>query len=124
MESSEFDRLPPRVRERLSRLQQLQETLRTLMLQRQGLELELSETERALKELTEIPSDTAVYKSIGAFLVKKDKESIVEELNERKELLSMRIKVLGRQEEKTKARVKELQGLLQRDLGLRASTKP
>jgi chaperonin cofactor prefoldin len=38
------------------------------------------------------------------------------DLNERKELLNMRINVLGKQEERLRTQVKDLQEKLQRDL--------
>ena len=42
--------LPPWLREQLARLQQLQQNLQAIMMQKQQVELEVSETERALEE--------------------------------------------------------------------------
>lgn len=118
MSSSDLSQLPQNIRERLLRLQQLQNTLQSLAAQRQRLELELSETERALKSLEDVPPERKIYKSVGALLVEKEKEAVVKELIERKELLEVRVKVLGRQEDKTRKRVLELQKILQRELGM------
>ncbi|RJS90324.1 prefoldin subunit beta [Candidatus Bathyarchaeota archaeon] len=123
MGSSDLGQLPQNVRERLLRLQQLQNTLQSLAAQRQRLELELSETERALKSLEDVPPERKIYKSVGALLVEKEKEAVVKELTERKELLEVRVKVLGRQEDKTRKRALELQKILQKELGIeRGST--
>jgi prefoldin beta subunit len=114
--SDELSRLPPQVQERLLRLQQLQQTLQTVLTQKQQLELELNETEQALSELEKTDEATPIYKSIGSLLVKAEKPKVTTELTERKELLNTRIGVLGKQEERLRTQAKELQTRLQRDL--------
>ncbi|MCD6469820.1 prefoldin subunit beta [Candidatus Bathyarchaeota archaeon] len=109
-------RLPPAVQERLLRLQQLQETLRTVLAQKQQLDVELLEIDRALSELEKTPDEAVIYKSIGSLLIKTDKAKVTSELNERKELASMRISVLTKQEERLRSQIKELQEKLQKDL--------
>lgn len=116
---SSVNQLPPNIQERLARLQQLQNTLQSLVLQKQRLDIELSETERALKTLEATPSDRKMYKSEGAILVEKKKDEIVKELSERKEFLEMRSKVITRQENKTRERLTSLQQTLQRELNNR-----
>lgn len=86
------------------------------MTQKQQLEIENSEAEKAVQELEKATDDTTVYKSVGSLLVKSDRQSLLKELKERKELLGTRITVLGRQEERTKERMKELQEKLQEKL--------
>ncbi len=114
--SEEISRLPPQVQQRLLRLQQLQQTLQAVLTQKQQLELELTETEQALSELEKVTDDTVIYKSIGSLLVRSEKAKVTTELNERKDLLNMRISVLGKQEERLRSQVKDLQVKLQRDL--------
>jgi len=114
--SEEIPRLPPQVQERLLRLQQLQQTLQAVLTQKQQLELELTETEQALSELEKVTDDAVIYKSIGSLLVKSEKAKVTTELNERKDLLNMRIGVLGKQEERLRSQVKDLQVKLQQDL--------
>jgi prefoldin beta subunit len=114
--SDELSRLPPQVQERLLRLQQLQQTLQTVLTQKQQLELELTETDQALSELEKTDEATPIYKSIGSLLVKAEKPKVTTELTERKELLNTRIGVLGKQEERLRTQAKELQTRLQRDL--------
>jgi prefoldin beta subunit len=114
--SEEISRLPPQVQQRLLRLQQLQQTLQGVLTQKQQLELELNEVEQALSELEKLTDAAVIYKSIGSLLVKSKKTKVTTELSERKELLNMRINVLGKQEERLRTQVKDLQEKLQRDL--------
>jgi prefoldin beta subunit len=108
--------LPPQVQEQLARLQQLQQTLQSVVTQKQQLELELNETGKALSELEKSTDETPVYKSVGSILVKSNRQSLLVELNERKELLTTRVTVLGKQEERTRERLKEVQEKLQERL--------
>jgi prefoldin beta subunit len=113
---SEGVELPPQVQEELARLQQLQQTLQAVVAQKQQLEIEMSETDRALTELERVTGETPVYKSVGSILVKADREALLAELKEKKELLNTRVTVLGRQEERTRERIKEVQQKLQERL--------
>ena len=117
---SGLNQLPPNIQEKLNRLQQLQNTLQQLVLQKQRLDLERGESERALKLLDDIASDKKVYKSAGAILVEKEKDNVVNELNERLEFLEMRAKVLTKQEGNARERLTGLQESLQQDLKLGA----
>jgi len=114
--SEEISRLPPQIQQRLLRLQQLQQTLQGVMAQKQQLEMQLSEVEQAVSELEKLNETAVIYKSIGALLVKSEKDKVTTELTERKELLKMRVDVLGKQETRLRTQVKDLQEKLQRDL--------
>jgi prefoldin beta subunit len=114
--SNEISKLPPQVQQRLLRLQQLQQTLQGILTQKQQLEMELTEVEQALDELEKMTDKATIYKSIGSLLVKSEKGKVTKDLDERKELLDMRINVLGKQEERLRKQVRELQTKLQRDL--------
>ncbi len=114
--SDEISRLPPKVQERLLRLQQLQQTLQVVLSQKQQLELELTEGDQALSELEKLDDTTVIYKSIGSLLVKAKRPKVVTELTERKELLNTRVTVLGKQEERLRTQAKNLQAKLQQDL--------
>ena len=114
--SEEISKLPPQVQQRLLRLQQLQQTLQGVLTQKQQLELELTEVEQAVDEVKKLTDNATIYKSIGSLLVKSERGKVTTDLNERKELLDMRINVLGKHEERLRSQVKELQTKLQRDL--------
>ena len=108
--------LPPQVQEQLVRLQQLQQTLQSVASQKQQLELELNETDKAIVELEKSTDETPVYKSVGSILVKSNRQNLLTELKERKELLTTRVTVLGKQEDRTRERLKEAQEKLQERL--------
>jgi prefoldin beta subunit len=114
--SEDISRLPPQIQQRLLRLQQLQQTLQGVMAQKQQLELQLTEVERAVNELEKLAETAVIYKSIGALLVKSKKDKVTTELTERKELVKMRVGVLAKQQGRLQTQVKDLQEKLQRDL--------
>jgi len=114
--SEDISRLPPQVQERLLRLQQLQQTLQTVMAQKQQVDMEQTEVDQSLNELQKTAADAVIYKAIGSLLVKAEKAKVTEELAERKELLTTRTTVLARQEERLRSQVKEVQTKLQEDL--------
>jgi prefoldin beta subunit len=114
--SEDISRLPPQIQQRLLRLQQLQQTLQGVMAQKQQLEMQLTEVEQAAGELEKLDETAVVYKSIGALLVKSEKDKVSTELAERKELVKMRVDVLAKQEERLRTQVKDLQEKLQQDL--------
>lgn len=114
--SDELSKLPPQVQERLLRLQQIQQTLQSVLVQKQQVELELTEIEQALSELQKTADDTTIYKAIGTLLVKAEKTKVNTDLNERKELLNTRATVLGKQEERLRSQLKDLQAKIQQDL--------
>jgi len=105
--------LPADFQEQLARLQQLQQTLQMIVAQKQQIELELADMDKALEELGKLPEDAQVYKSVGAILVRKDKASVTKDLAERKELLNVRMSVLSKQEERTREKLKEIQQQIQ-----------
>ena len=105
--------VPPQIQEQFTRLQQLQQTYQVVATQKQQLELELSEAEKALEELTKADDTTPVYKSSGNILLKVERSKLITELTEKKELFTTRISVLSKQEERTRNKVNELQTKLQ-----------
>lgn len=122
--SEELAKLPPQVQERLLRFQQLQQTLQSVLAQKQQVELELTEIEQALSELQKVTDEAIIYKAIGSLLVKTDKAKVTADLNERKELLNMRVTVLGKQEERLRSQMKDLQTKLQQDLAPVSGPQP
>lgn len=108
--------LPPNIQEKLNRLQQLQNTMQQLTLQKQRLEVEVSESGKALKTLEGLADGSKVYRSSGAILVEKEKDEVVKELKDRMEYLDMRSKVLEKQEKNTRERLTSLQESLQKEI--------
>ena len=101
--------LPPWVREQVSRLKPLQQNLQAIMMQKQQLEVEIAETDRALQELKKASPDDAIYKNAGSVLIKAKKEDVLKELEEKKEISNTRVMVLGKQEKRVKENLKEVE---------------
>jgi len=95
--------------------------MQQLLLQKQRIEMEMVESDKALEVLEQVQGSSKVYKSVGAVLVEKDRDTVVKELKERKEFLDMRAKVLKKQEDKTKEKITTLQDALQKELGITPS---
>ena len=90
-------------------MQQLQQNLQAIMMQKQQLEVEMVETDRALEELKKAGPDDTVYKNAGSVLIKAKKEEVMKELEEKKELSNTRVMVLGKQETRVKENLKEVE---------------
>jgi prefoldin beta subunit len=122
--SDDISKLPPQVQERLLRHQQLQQSLQSILVQKQQVELEQTEVEQALTELQKVGDDAVVYKATGSLMVKAEKPRLITELTERKELLVTRFSILAKQEERVRSQLKELQTKLQQDFTPLTQTPP
>ncbi len=101
--------LPPILREQLARYDQTQQNLQAVLAQKQQVELELGETDKAMEELGKASDGEAVYKFAGNLLVKVKKEDVMNELKEKKELANTRKMVLAKQESRFRETLKDLQ---------------
>ncbi len=79
------------------------------MMQKQQVEIEIVETDRALEELKKIGTQDSVYKSAGPILIKSQKDDLLKELGEKKELSNTRVMVLAKQETRVKDNLKEVE---------------
>jgi len=114
--SDDISQLPPPVQERLLRLQQVQQTLQSILAQKQQVDAELMEIDQASSELEKLTDDAVIYKATGSLLMRSERGKITVELTERKELLKTRATILGKQEERLRMQLKDIQTKLQQDL--------
>ena len=77
--------------------------------QKQHLEMEKVETERALEVLKKAADDDTVFKSAGPLLIKSTKQNLITELEEKKELSNTRVTVLSKQEARIKENLKDVE---------------
>ncbi|MEM0097490.1 MAG: prefoldin subunit beta [Conexivisphaerales archaeon] len=101
--------IPPWLQEELTRYDQLQQTLQALLTQKQQVDLELADTERAIEELTKENDSVQVYKISGSIMIRSTKQDLLKELGERKELANTRRTILSKQEEKVRQSLQEVQ---------------
>lgn len=104
---SSGQQIPPWLQEQLMKLQQSQQNLQSIMAQKQQLDVEQLESDRALEELKKATDTDAVYKHAGSILIKSTKAALIAELEERKELANTRATVLAKQETRVKESIKE-----------------
>ena len=105
--------IPPVVQEQLARLQQTQQNLQSIMMQKQQLESEKLETEKALEELKKASDDESVFKHAGTIMIKSNKKDLIDELEEHVELAKTKASLLVKQEERLKTTLKEQETKIQ-----------
>jgi len=103
------------VEQQIAEFQNLQNQLQMTLLQKQGVQAQLDEISEASEELKK--SKGAVYLSVGTLLIASTRENAEKSLSEKRELLSVRLNVLGRQEEKLKERLRELREKIESAMG-------
>lgn len=101
--------VPPWLQQELERYDQLQQTLQALLVQKQQVDLELTDIEKAIEELTKESDDVQVYKIAGSIMIRTTKQELLKELGERKELANTRRTILTKQEEKIRQSLQEIQ---------------
>jgi prefoldin beta subunit len=106
---SEEEPLPPWIREQISRLQQIQQNLQAIMMQKQQIEQEIAETDRILEEIKKIDGDNKVYKRYDNLLIKSKREDILKEFKEKKVTLNTRMLVVEKQESRVNDNLKEVE---------------
>ena len=67
--------MPPWLQEQLMKMQQSQQNLQSVMTQKQHLEMENVETEKALEELKKVADGDTVFKHAGSVLIKSTKRT-------------------------------------------------
>ena len=105
--------IPPAVQEQLARLQQTQQNFQSIMMQKQQLESEKHETEKALEELKKAGDDESVFKHAGTIMIKSNKKDLIDELEEHVELAKTKASLLVKQEERLKITLKEQETKIQ-----------
>ena len=82
--------------QKIQEIQFLEQNLQNLMMQKQAFQMELSETQSALKEIKS--SGEEVFKIIGQLMIKTEKSKMQQELSNKEKLLTLRIKTIEKQD--------------------------
>ena len=90
----------------IQQLQVLEQNLQSVSMQKQAFQAELTEVENALVELGKTKQEA--YKIVGQIMIKSDPKDLQKELNEKKELISLRLKTLEQQEKSLSKSAEEL----------------
>jgi prefoldin beta subunit len=89
----------------------LEKQLEVLLIQKHQLQLQFNEIKHALEELKKTKG--AVYRSIGSIMVSSSREEAEKDLNERVELVQVKLNAVSKQEERLRGNVAEAQKKLQ-----------
>jgi prefoldin beta subunit len=117
--------IPPMVQEQLAKFQQTQQNFQSILMQKQQLESQKLETEKALEELKKAGDDDAVFKHAGTIMIKSNKKDLLEELEEQMELAKTKASLLAKQEERLKVTLQEQETKIQEMMkGPSTNTKP
>jgi prefoldin beta subunit len=90
----------------ISQLQLFEQSMQNLLSQKQQFQMQLVEIESALNELEK---SNEVYKIVSNIMVASNKEDLKKELTSKKEILSLRLKTLQKQENQIKEKAEKLQ---------------
>ena len=110
---SSGQQMPPWLQEQIGKLQQSQQNLQSIMPQKQHIEMDSTEADKALEELKKAGDDDQVFKHAGSILIKSTKKELIDELEEKKELAKTQIIVLSKQEERIKTSLQEQEKKIQ-----------
>jgi len=101
------------VQEQLAKFQQTQQNFQSIIMQKQQLESEKLEIEKALEELKKASDDELVFKHAGTIMIKSNKKDLIEELEEQVELAKTKASLLVKQEDRLKTTLKEQETKIQ-----------
>jgi len=84
------------LREKLQEFQIIEQNLQNIFLQKQAFQVELNESSEAAKEVSK--SGEEVFKIVGNIMIKAKKQDLLKELEEKSQVLNLRLKSLVNQE--------------------------
>src|SRR3989344_4437460 len=82
--------------EKIKELQIYEQNFQILLMQKQTLQVELTEVKNALSEIKNTKED--IFKVIGQIMIKTNKEKTEKELQQKQEMLLLRLKSIEKQE--------------------------
>ncbi len=105
-------KLPPEVQQTLAQYQSIRDTYLKIDAELKLVETELTDIEHILDTLKNIEGEPELYKMVGHILVKKTKDNVIKELEERKELLNIKKDKYKKQLSVLEKQLKELENKL------------
>ena len=91
------------VQEKIQQLQLIEQNMQNFLQQKQQFQAQLAEIDSALGELKTAKD---AYRIVGNIMVAKSKEDIEKDLNQKKEMVTLRITTMEKQEEHLKKKAK------------------
>jgi len=94
------------MQEKIGQIQLIQQNLENFGMQKQQFQVQQTEIETALLE---IKNTNTAYKIVGNIMVLTDKEKLRKDLEEKNEMLTIRVNTIEKQEDKLRSKFEELQ---------------
>jgi prefoldin beta subunit len=91
---------------KIQEMQILEQNLQNMLYQKQAFQMEISENKAALEEIEKSNED--VFRIVGQLMIKSDRKKILEELQNKDKILSLRIKSIENQENSMVERLESL----------------
>ncbi len=92
--------------EKIQELQGFEQNLHGLLMQKQAFQMEQTETENALSEISKSKDD--IFKIVGNIMIKTEKKKIEDELKKKQELITLRLSSIESQETDLTNKAEEL----------------
>ena len=92
--------------DKIQEMQILDQNVQNLFLQKQSFQIEISETQLALKEIEN--SGDEIFKMVGQLMIRSDKAKVKEELLNKERFLDIRIKSIEKQENSLTEKLEKL----------------
>lgn len=108
------------LQEKIGQIQLLQQNLQNFASQRQQFQVQESEIDSALSEIDKSPT---AYKIIGNIMVLMDKDALKKELEEKKQMMKVRISSIEKQESKLQEKAEALQKEVMKEIEKKNDSK-
>jgi prefoldin beta subunit len=115
-ETSREKSLPPEIQRLLVQYQSVREHYTRIEAELRAVEAELSEIDSINDTLKNLDDNVELYKSVGHILVKKTRSEVLKELEERKELLTIKRDKYRKQLEFLNKQIQDLENKLREAL--------
>lgn len=97
----------------IQKLSQIEQNLSSIVNQRQSIQKQVLEIDNAISELKD---EKEGYQIVGTVMVKKPATEITENLTEKKEMMSVRLQALQKQEQTLRNEAKKIQEKVMKDM--------
>lgn len=104
----------PETGKKIQELQTLEQTIQSILLQKQTFLMELEETQKTLEEIKS--SGDEVYKIVSQLLIKSNKQGVIQDLERKNDLLGLRVKNLEKQESSLSEKIDSLRADISNNL--------
>ena len=113
-----MDDISPKLQNQIAQFQQVQQQLQQILNQKFRMEAQLKEMDLTIDELKKTPTDSPVYKNVGALMIKvSDREGLLKEIEDDKETAEVRVKSLDRQEKMLRDKYTLMQDQISKAIG-------